>query len=99
MSAGRGVLFPIVLDVGVLTIYWERGTDEQKQVLGLSTRLMWDFTSVMYMAKPRNLAFQPGKKMQRTCELSHGGGISFVLGGLGGASDLCGNAPVKELSA
>ena len=37
--------------------------------------------------------------MQRTCELSHGGGISFVLGGLGGANDLCGNAPVKELSA
>ena len=37
--------------------------------------------------------------MQRTCELSHGGGISFVLDGLGGASDLCGNAPVKELSA
>lgn len=37
--------------------------------------------------------------MQGTHELSHGGGISFVLGGLGGASDLCGNAPVKELSA
>ena len=37
--------------------------------------------------------------MQRTCELSHGGGISFVLAGLGGASDLCGNAPVKETSA
>lgn len=37
--------------------------------------------------------------MQGAWELSHGGRLSFALGGLGGASDLWGDTTVEELSA
>lgn len=59
----------MVLATGLQTI-WERGI-EQKQLPGLSTRLMRVLTSMMYVAQPKELGMLSLEKRCREYVIFH----------------------------